>query len=57
MMSCMMKINTTKAICCVCGNDAKIFHFKWYCGIKSDPGNYNIKGVCDDKRKKNLKEK
>ena len=56
-MSCMMKINTTKAICCVCGNDAKIFYFKWYCGIKSDPGNYNIKGVCDDKRKKNLKEK
>jgi hypothetical protein len=40
------------AICCKCGSDAKINHGgKWYCGIESDMGVFNISGFCIKERK------
>tara|TARA_R100001480_G_scaffold78207_1_gene87977 strand:+ start:282 stop:476 length:195 start_codon:yes stop_codon:yes gene_type:complete len=39
------------AVCCVCGEDAKINHGgKWYCSIESDMGVFNIKGFCATER-------
>jgi hypothetical protein len=40
------------AVCCKCGEDAKINHGgKWYCSIESDMGVFNIKGYCIKERK------
>ncbi len=40
------------AVCCKCGLDAKINHGgKWYCGIESHMGVFNIKGYCIKERK------
>lgn len=40
------------AVCCECGSDAKINHGgKWYCGIESDMGVFNISGFCIKERK------
>ena len=40
------------AVCCVCGKDAKINDSgKWYCGMESEMGIFNIKGYCKKERK------
>ncbi len=46
------------AVCCECGDDAKINDSgKWYCGMESELGIFNIKGYCIKKRKKERKNK
>jgi|TARA_R100001460_G_scaffold28050_5_gene56284 hypothetical protein len=43
------------AVCCKCGADAKINDGgKWYCGMESEMGVFNIRGYCIKERKKKL---
>lgn len=40
------------AVCCKCGDDAKINHGgKWFCAYESEMGIMNIKGFCKKERK------
>ena len=52
-MSCMTKAKAGKAICNKCKEPAKLFYKKWWCGVASDVGIYNLKGVCLNESKKN----
>ena len=45
----MLKVG--KAICHKCGDSAKFYQGKWWCGYKSEMGTYNIVGYCKKERK------
>ena len=56
LMSFMTKIKAGKAVCNKCGEPAALYYKKWWCGVTTDIGNFNLKGVCNnDRRQKDSK--
>lgn len=46
-------MKTSNAKCNVCKKTAKLWHKgKWWCGIKQGFGEFNMKGVCDERNEK-----
>ena len=45
-----------KAICHKCGDPAKFYQGKWWCGYKSGMGTYNLVGYCKKEEKKGRNE-
>jgi hypothetical protein len=48
-------VDTGKAVCNKCKEDAFFFNGKWWCAAVTDIGDYNLKGTCRNDVSRNSK--